>query len=54
MKNNLLIFTTAIGLFACGDQSNEVAEKEKPVERKEISLESYPEVRKDTVSDNYF
>lgn len=45
---NLIITSALLSLLACGDKSVE------KTERKEIVLKPYPEVRKDTVSDDYF
>lgn len=53
MKNIPLILAAASTLFACSEKQAP-KETEMKTERNEIEVKAYPEVRRDTVSDDYF
>ena len=53
MKYTPLFITATALLIACGEKSAPNQEETK-MERKEIQVKAYPEVRKDSISDDYF
>lgn len=53
MKKYTLLFAATTLLFSCGEKTPTKKEEMK-TERKEIVVKPYPEIRKDTISDDYF
>jgi prolyl oligopeptidase len=51
MKKTMILLAPAL-LFACGEKAPQA--EEKVTERKEITLKAYPEVKKDSIQDEYF
>ncbi|MBL4709806.1 MAG: S9 family peptidase [Flavobacteriales bacterium] len=55
MKNFILLFTAGLSLIACGEKPTPDNDQDTmELKKEEISIKAYPEVRKDSISDDYF